>query len=274
MEQLLEPFRGEIGRRALIEVVLLGLACGPLGVWVVLYRSSYAAESLAHGMLPGLVLAALAGAPLLLGALGGVLVAGALVALAGRDQRIGADTGVAVAVTGLFGLGAVLALSPQTPPRLQELLFGDLLGVTRPDLAIAGVLAVVVIAGLAAAHRPLSAAALDPTSASTLGAPPARVGLGIVLALSLTTAVAVQALGNLLVVALVVAPGAAALVSADRLRAILPISAGVAIAAGVLGLELSHHLEIAAGAAIGLCALAALPVAYLAAAARPGAAGG
>ena len=104
------------------------LACGPLGVWILLYRQSYAAESISHGMLPGLVLAALAGAPLVLGAGGGVLLAAAAIALAGRDERLGGDTGVAVAVSALFGLGALLALSPEAPPRLQELLFGDLLG--------------------------------------------------------------------------------------------------------------------------------------------------
>ncbi len=134
MDWLLEPFQSGIGRRALAEVLLLGLACGPLGVWVLLYRQAYAAESISHGMLPGLVLAALAGAPLLLGAAGGVLVAAGLVALAQRDPRISPDTAVALGVTTLFGLGAVLALSPESPPRLEELLFGDLLGVTDPEL--------------------------------------------------------------------------------------------------------------------------------------------
>src|SRR3954470_22038023 len=116
---LTDPFQDGFTQRALLEVLVLSLACGPLGVWILLYRQSYAAESISHGMLPGLVVAALAGAPLVLGAAGGVLVAAALIALAGRDQRLGGDTGVAVAVSALFGLGALLALSPQTPPRLQ-----------------------------------------------------------------------------------------------------------------------------------------------------------
>ena len=265
MDALLEPFRGDIGARALAEVVLLGLACGPLGVWVVLYRSSYASESLAHGMLPGLVLAALAGIPLLFGALGGAILAAGLVSLAGRDERIGTDTGVAVAVTGLFGLGALLALAPATPPRLEELLFGDLLGVTGTDLAVAAGLAAAVAILLVRAHRPLVAAGLDPDSATTLGAPPRRAALIVLVALAVTTSVAVQALGNLLVVALVLAPGAAALIAGRSLRTILPVSAALAVAAGVAGLELSHHLEIAAGAAVALCALATLPLARLAA---------
>ena len=91
-----------ITRRALVEVLILALALGPLGVWVLLHRRAYAAESLSHGLLPGLVLAALAGAPLVLGAAGGALVAAGASALAGRDERIGSDIGVAVAVSALF----------------------------------------------------------------------------------------------------------------------------------------------------------------------------
>src|SRR3954453_17538451 len=105
-----------ITRRALLEVLILALALGPLGVWVLLHRQAYAAESLSHGLLPGLVLAALAGAPLVRGAAGGALVAAGTIALAARDERIGADLGVAVAVTALFGLGAMLALSPGAAP--------------------------------------------------------------------------------------------------------------------------------------------------------------
>ena len=138
---LTDPFQDGFTQRALLEVLVLSLACGPLGVWILLYRQSYAAESISHGMLPGLVLAALAGAPLVLGAAAGVLLAAAAIALAGRDERLGGDTGVAVAVSALFGLGALLALSPEAPPRLQELLFGDLLGASRGDVAVAAALA-------------------------------------------------------------------------------------------------------------------------------------
>ena len=80
---LLDPLRSGIGRRALAEVALLGAICGPLAFWIVSEQLSYAAESLAHGLLPGLVIASLAGAPLLLSAAGGVLagIVGALLAV-------------------------------------------------------------------------------------------------------------------------------------------------------------------------------------------------
>lgn len=268
MEALLEPFRTGIGQRALVEVLLLGLACGPLGAWVVLHRQSYAAESLSHGMLPGLVLAALAGLPLILGALGGVLVAAGATALAGRDERLGVDTGVAVAVTALLGAGSVLALSPEVPARLDELLFGDPLGVASADLALAAGL--VALAGLAlvAGHRGFALSAFDRPAAGSLGAPAARAEALLLVTVAVVTAAAAQALGSLLAVALVLGPGAAGVLAGRRLGGVLGIAAGAAVAGGVAGLELSHHLEVAAGAAVALCALAPAAAAWALAAGR------
>ena len=149
IDTLLEPFRSEIGMRMLAELVLLGVVFGPLGVWVLLMRHAYAAESLAHAMLPGLVLAAVAGLPLLVGAAGGLLLGAVLIAIAARDRRVGGDLAVAVTITALTGAGALLALAPETPAGLQERLFGDLLGVRGEDVAAAGALA---LAGLGRAR--------------------------------------------------------------------------------------------------------------------------
>jgi len=179
LDPLLDPWRSGIGRRALLEVILVGGFCGALGFWVVSFRLSYGAESLAHGMLPGLVIAALAGAPLLLGAAGGVLVAAALVALAARDERIGSDTAVAVAVTGLVGLGALLALEPDVPPRLEELLFGDPLAAADSDLVAAALLTCLGGLALVALHRPLSVVAFDPGASRPLGISATAVSLAL-----------------------------------------------------------------------------------------------
>ncbi|HEY6887135.1 MAG TPA: metal ABC transporter permease [Solirubrobacter sp.] len=244
-----------IMQRAFVEAIVLGLACGPLGVWILLLRRAYAAESLSHAMLPGLVIAALAGVPLMLGAAGGVLVAAGGIALVARDARAGGDVGVAVVVSGLFGLGGILALSPETPPRLGELLFGDLLGITDGDLVAAAALSIGVLIALAAGYRALTATAFARGSARALGIRPARADLALLAVLAVTTVAAVQGLGNLLLVALVLAPAAAALNLAQRLPSILALSAALAVVAGIAGLVISYELEIAAGASIALCAV-------------------
>lgn len=252
-----------IMQRALAEAIVLGLACGPLGVWILLLRRSYAAESLSHAMLPGLVIAALAGIPLLVGAAGGVLVAAAGIALVARDVRAGGDIGVAVVVSGLFGLGGILALSPATPPRLGEMLFGDLLGVDGGDLAAAAALCVGVLLALAAAYRSLAASAFDRAGAAALGVRPARADMALLAILALTTVAAVQGLGNLLLVALILAPAAAALNLARRLPWAMALSALLAALAGVAGLALSYRFEIAAGASVALCAIALTCLSWL-----------
>ncbi len=263
-EFLLDPLRSGIGRRALIEVTLLGAVCGPLAFWIVSERLSYAAESLAHGLLPGLVVAALAGLPLLLGAGGGVLVGAALIAAAGRDERVGPETATGVVVTGMLGLGALLALAPETPQRLEELLFGDPLGVSDADLVAALVFAVAGAAALAALYRPLSAVALDPSGAAALGVRLTLVRLALLGLMAVAVAVAVQGLGNLLVLAVLVAPAVAVRRHASTARGSMLAAAALAVVGGLAGIYASFQLGSAAGASVALAlSLAALGGAWL-----------
>jgi ABC-type Mn2+/Zn2+ transport system permease subunit len=260
----MEILRSGLLQRALVEVVILGAACGALGVWLLYLRHAYAAESLAHAMLPGLVLASLAGAPLLLGAGGGVAVAALLIALASRDTRVGPEVAVGVTVTTAFGLGAVLALAPSVPARLGELLFGDLLGASTGDLVAAGALAALVAGALALGHRSLCAAVFDAVAAPSLGVRPQRVELALLALLAMATVAAIQGLGNLLVFALLVAPAAAALRVGTSVRSQLALAAAFGAGAGVVGLVASAELDIAAGAAVALAAVALYAVAAIA----------
>jgi ABC-type Mn2+/Zn2+ transport system permease subunit len=257
---ILDPLRSGIDRRALLELALVGSLCGALGFWIVTERLTYASESLSHGLLPGLVLAALAGAPLLLGAAGGAVAAAALIALASRDARIGPDAGTAVAVTGLVGVGALLALEPEAPQRLEELLFGDPLGVTEGDLVAAAGLLVLGGAALAVLHRPFAALAFDAAGAAGAGLRPGLLRLALLVLLAAAVAVAVQGLGALLVLAVLVAPPMAVRGRAGTPARAMLAGAGVAIAAAVVGIEVSFHARSAAGAsvALALCAAAAL----------------
>jgi ABC-type Mn2+/Zn2+ transport system permease subunit len=249
----------DIELRAMLELVLAGGFCGALGFWVVSERLTYGAESLSHGLLPGLVLAGLADAPLLLGAAGGAVVAAALIALAARDPRAGTDTGTAVAVTGLVGLGSLLALTPEAPQRLEELLFGDPLGVTTGDLVAAAALLLMGGATLAALHRPLLASSFDAGGAAALGLRPALVRFALLALVAAAIAVAVQGLGALLVLAVLVAPAVAVRAHVRAPGAAMLAGAVVAGVAGIAGIQLSSLAGTAAGASVALvlCAAAA-----------------
>jgi ABC-type Mn2+/Zn2+ transport system permease subunit len=250
LHTLTDPWADPVGRRALLEVALLGVTGGALSCWIVFYNLSYSAESLAHALLPGLVLAALTGLPLLLGAAAGLLVAALAVAAAGQVPAIGRDTAVAVVVTTLFGVGALLALSPSSPPGLQGLLFGDVLGVSDTDLVLAGALAAVVVAVLALLHGRLLAVGFDRLSAPGLGLRPLAIDAALLVLIALALLVAVQGLGNLLVVAVLVAPGSAARLVARRMAPMMAGSTAIAVLAGAGGLYLSYYAGTAAGASI------------------------
>ena len=247
---LFEPWTQGIMQRALAEVALLGLIGGALGCWIVLYELSYSAESLAHALFPGLVIAALSGLPLMLGAGLGITVAAVAIALFGQAPGIGRDTAVAVIVSALFGLGVVLALSPASPPGLQGLLFGDILGVSDLDLILAMGLATVILISLRLLHPQLLTVGFDRSTARSIGGNPRRADVALLVLLALATLVAVQGLGSLLVVAVLVGPAATARLLARRLTPMMVVATLLSFLAGIGGLYLSYYAGIAAGASV------------------------
>lgn len=256
IDWLADPFSDPLLRRAALEVVLLGVTGGLLGCWIVFYDLAYGAESLAHGLFPGLVGAALLGVPILVGGAAGVLVAALAVALAGRLPTVGRDTAVAVVVTTLFGAGALLALSRATPPGLHGLLFGDVLGVGDGDLRLAAALALGVVIALRLLHGRLLAVGFDRSTARSIGARPGLADAALLVLLAAAILVAVQGLGNLLVVAVLVGPAAAARRLTQRMAPMMAWSVAIAVVAGIGGLLLSYHAGTAAGASIALAAVA------------------
>jgi ABC-type Mn2+/Zn2+ transport system permease subunit len=250
---LSEPWGQAFMQHAFLEIALVGLLGGWLGCWVLLYGVSYSAESLAHGMFPGLVGASLLGLPLVAGGAAGAGAAASGIAAAGERRGIDRDTSVGVVVTSFFGLGALLALMPDSPPGIQELLFGDVLAVSRGDLVVTAAIALPVVALLWVLHERLLAVGFDRSAARALGIEPRPVELAVLLLVAVAVVVSAQALGSLLVVAVLVAPAACARLLAGGVARMLPLAVAIAIAGGVAGLYLSYYGGTAGGASIALC---------------------
>lgn len=256
-----DPLADPLVRRAAFEVALIGIAAGALGCWIIHYELSYAAESVAHSMLPGLVLAALLGVPIVLGGAAGLVVGVALIALVSRVPAIGRDTAIAIAVTTLFGLGALLALGAETPPNLQASLFGDVLATGDGELLAAGGLVTATVVGLVLAHARLLAAGFDLEGARAMGVRTGRVEALLLALMAAAILVAVQGLGNLLAVAALVGPAVAARIVCRRMAPMMLVAVALAVVCGLAGLYASYHLRLAAGASIAgatvlICALA------------------
>lgn len=251
-EPLIEPLSYGTTWRALVQMTILGIASGVLGCWVILYRLSYGAESLAHGMLPGLVLAGLVGLPLLLGGAIGIIVAGVLVAIATRIRVSDPDTAVAVVVTTLFGAGILMALAPSSPAGIGELLFGNLLGTSDAQIlisaaAMAGILGVAWLL-----HPRLLAVGFDGDAGGFARISAGAINVILLVLVSVTILISVQALGTLLVAALLVGPAATARLATERLGPMIVTSALVATLAGLAGIYASFHLKTSAGASVVL----------------------
>jgi ABC-type Mn2+/Zn2+ transport system permease subunit len=245
---LSEPWTVAPVLRAFGQVGLLAVVGGTLGCWVVFGNLAYSAESLSHAMFPGLVVAALVGASLLLGGAIGIALAAVAVAAVSQAPAIGRDTAVAVVITTLFGLGALLALSPATPPGIEALLFGNLLGLSSGDLVGTVILAAGVLVALRVLHERLLVLGFDRTGARSLGVRPAIADAALLILLAASVLVSVQAVGTLLTPAVLVGPAAAARFLARRMPGMMVAATALALAGGVGGIYLSFYAGTAAGA--------------------------
>jgi ABC-type Mn2+/Zn2+ transport system permease subunit len=256
MHALVEPWQQGLVQRAFLELALVGIVGGALGCWVVFHGFSYSAESLAHALLPGLVGAALLGLPLIAGAAVGLAAAALAIALAAQVPGIGRDASVAIVTTTLFGLGVLLALSPSSPPGLANLLFGDPLGVTAGDLVTTTIVAVASLTALAFVHRVLLVVGFDRLNAAAFGARPPLADAALLLLVAAALLVGVQALGNLLVLAIVIGPASTARLLSHRMVPMMALAAGIAVAGALAGLYLSYYANTAAGASVAAALVA------------------
>ncbi|MBL7495356.1 metal ABC transporter permease [Frankia sp. CNm7] len=255
-------------QRALAEAAIVGVLCGAVGVHVVLRRLSFLATALTHATFPGVVIAALLGVHLVLGAgVFGLLLVGVVAAVAGArggpagglpsaaTGRGGRDLSsvTGVVLSGGFALGVALMSAQDGFTRdLTAFLVGSILTVGTPDLVVSAVTAVVVLTLLAALRKELLLGAFDPAALAAAGYPARRLDLVVLAALELTVVTTVPAVGTIMAIALVVGPAATARLWCDRTGPMTALSMGLGVLAGVAGLAVSAQWDVAAGGAIVL----------------------
>jgi ABC-type Mn2+/Zn2+ transport system permease subunit len=250
-------FSGGFVQRALLEAVMVGALCGVVGVHVLLRRLPFLTMALGHATFPGVVLAALAGVNLFLGAgLFGALVV-VLVAALGARERVDDTSAVGVVLAGAFALG-VLLLSAQAgfAKNLAAYLVGSIVTVQAADLVTTALAGAFVLAALAALHKELVLGAFDRAGLAALGYPALALDVVLLLLVEITLVASIPAVGTILAVALLVAPAATARLWTERLGATLALAPVLGAASGVIGLAVSQQWRVAAGATIVLVAAA------------------
>jgi manganese/iron transport system permease protein len=250
-------------QRALIVSLMVGAVCAVLSCYMVLKGWSLMGDAISHAVLPGIVLAHVVGLPLSVGAFAAGLTSAIATGYLKENSRIKEDTVMGIVFSGMFGFGLVLFTRIETDQHLTHILFGNMLGVTLRDLAeIATIAGGALIAALLK-RRDLLLYAFDPQHAKAVGLPVRGLHYAFLVMLSLTIVASLKAVGIILVVAMLVAPGAIALLLTDRFEHMLAISAVVSISSSLVGTLVSFHIDAATGPTIVLTQMAVFIAAFL-----------
>jgi manganese transport system permease protein len=252
LDWLLEPLAYDFMVRALVTSVLAAVVCALLSCWLVLIGWSLMGDAVSHAVLPGVVLAYVVGAPFALGAIVFGVLAVVLIGAVRSPGRIREDAAIGIVFTVLFALGLVLISVTPSQTDLAHIVFGNILGVSTTDLIQVAILAVVALAVLLVKRRDLTLYAFDPTHAHAIGLSPRLLGAVLLGMLAVTAVVALQVVGVVLVVALLIIPGATAFLLTERFGRMLIIAPVSAAASAVVGIYLSYWLDVASGGMIVL----------------------
>jgi manganese/iron transport system permease protein len=250
-------------QRALLVAVLTGAVCAVLSCYLVLKGWSLMGDAVSHAVLPGIVLAVALGLPLAVGAFAAGLLCAVATGYLKDNSRVKEDTVMGIVFSGMFGLGLVLFTKVETDQHLLHVLFGNMLGVTDRDLIETAVVAGLTLAVVLAKRRDLLLYCFDPRHARAVGLRVEWLHYGLLVLLSLTIVASLKAVGVILVVAMLVGPGATAYLVTRRFEPMLMVAVAVAVGSSVLGTLVSFHINGSTGPCIVLIQAAIFCLALL-----------
>jgi manganese transport system permease protein len=261
-ELLAEPWQFGFMQRALLVTVAAGIVCALLSCWLVLIGWALMGDAVSHAVLPGVVLSYLVGVPFAVGAFLFGLGAVALIGTVRETTRLKEDTAIGVVFTTVFAVGVVLVSTTPSQVDLSHILFGNVLGVSDADIVQVVVLSVVALVTILLVRRDLTLYAFDRVQAHVVGLPVRRIGALLLGLLALTVVVALQAVGVVLAVAMLITPGATAYLLTDRIERMLLVAPAIATACAVVGIWGSYLLDAASAGLVVVCQGIAFAVAW------------
>jgi ABC-type Mn2+/Zn2+ transport system permease subunit len=253
LDLLLSPFEFAFMQRALVGGVLVGAACAIIGPYVVLRGLAFVGDALAHAAFPGVVIAYMLRANIYLGA--GLFALATALGIGFVSRRAGTsnDTAIGILFAGAFALGVLLMSTIEGyTADLFSFLFGNILGMSSTDLLLVGGLAVGVMITVAACYKELLLSTFDPVVAEAMGYPVHGLNYLLLALIAVTIVVSIQAVGVVLVVALLVTPSATAALLTERFFRMMILGMALAVTTVLTGLYVSFYLNVASGAAIVL----------------------
>lgn len=263
METLLQPFQFAFMINAFLIMAMIAVPMALLSCYLVLKGWSLMGDAISHAVLPGVVAAYLLNIPLIIGA----FFAGMFCALATgflkENSRVKQDTVMGIVFSGMFGLGIVMYTKISTDVHLDHILFGNMLGVGAQDLWTAGLIALAVTAVILAKRRDFMLHAFDPIQAQAVGLSVRWLHYGLLAMISLTIVATLSAVGIILSIGLLIAPGAIAFLVTKRFERMLAVAVGVTLFAGFAGVYLSFFLDSAPAPTVILVMTALFVAAFI-----------
>ena len=267
-ELLTEPWQYAFMQRALLVTVVASVVAALLSCWLVLIGWSLMGDAVSHAVLPGVVLAYLVGAPFAVGAFLFGVGAVALIGWVRATSRVKEDAAIGVVFTTVFAVGVVLVSVTPSQVDLSHILFGNVLGTSDADVWQVVVLAVIAVAVLVLRRRDITLYAFDRVHAHVIGLPVRGIGVLLLGLLAVSVVVALQAVGVVLAVAMLITPGATAFLLTDRIWRMLWIAPAIAAGCAVVGVWASYVLDVASAGLVVVCQGLAFAVAYVVARVR------
>ena len=260
---LLVPFQFDFMVNALVISVLVAVPMALLSCFLVLKGWSLMGDAISHAIFPGVVITYIVGLPFAIGAFAAGMFCAVTTGFLKDNSRIKQDTVMGVVFSGMFGLGLVLYVKIQSEVHLDHILFGDMLGVSWADIGGAAAVAALTTGIIALKWKDFLLHAFDPAQARAVGLPVGLLHYGLLALIALTIVGALQAVGLILSIAMLIAPGAIAFLLTRRFGPMLAVSVLVAALGSFAGVYLSFFLDSAPAPTIVLLLSLVFAAAFL-----------
>jgi manganese/iron transport system permease protein len=253
MNWLLEPLQFEFFQRALLGVGIIALLCGVVGAFVVLRGLSYIGDAMAHAVFPGIVAAFILKVDYYLGGLVAAVITALGIGWVSRRSGLKQDAAVGTVFVGMFALGIVLLSSTKSySVDLAHLLVGDPLGIAPNDIVATAIFTFLILGVLFLIRKELVLVAFDEIEARVSGLPVQQLNAFLMILIALTVVLAIQMVGTVLVVSMLVTAASSARMLTSRLSQMMLVGSLIGALGGVIGLYASYHFDAPAGAMIVL----------------------
>ncbi|PSN19012.1 hypothetical protein C7271_09515 [filamentous cyanobacterium CCP5] len=251
---LLEPLQYGFMQRALVVAVLVGIVCAVVGSYLMVQRLALLGDAISHSVLPGLAIAFLLGVNIFIGAFIAGILSTLVIGWIRTRSPIKEDAAMGIVLSAFFALGITLITVIQKSNKidLNHFLFGNILGVTGSDLRDTAIIVAVVLATVVVLYKELLFYTFDPLGAEAVGLPVNLLNFGLMALIALTVVASLKAVGVVLVLSLLITPGATAYLLVPRLHQVMMLGALIGVCSSVSGMFLSYWFNLPSGPAIVL----------------------